>query len=113
MKSVSSAAAPAVEAEAVRWEYKEGSPSPLGPTWIPSEQAYNFAIYSKYAASVRLLFYDAGEFVTPVFVYPFDRLKNKTGRIWHARIPRTVMRDARYYAYSIDGPPASRHFAAE
>jgi glycogen operon protein len=56
---------------------------------------------------VRLLFYEASELAIPVFVYPFDRLRNKTGRIWHARISRDRMRDARYYAYSIEGPQES------
>ena len=89
------------------WETKEGSPSPLGPTWIPEEKAYNFAIYSKYAISVKLLLYHPNDVVTPVHTYDFHHFRNKTGRIWHARIPRIGMGHARYYAYSIDGPPAS------
>ena len=91
-----------------RWECSEGSASPLGPTWIPEERAYNFALYSKQATCVTLLFYHPNDLVTPVFRYPFDRRKNKTGYIWHARIPRAEMRDARYYAYSVDGPPRLR-----
>jgi isoamylase len=90
-----------------RWESREGSPSPLGPTWITQENAYNFALFSKYATSVTLLLYQPSDLVTPVLTCQFDHFKNKTGRIWHARIPRSDMRDARYYAYSIDGPPPS------
>ena len=90
-----------------RWETKEGSPSPLGPRWISGEKAYNFAIYSKYANSVRLLLYHPADVVTPVLTCEFDHLKNKTGRVWHARIARSEMRNARYYAYAIDGPPPS------
>ena len=88
-----------------RWECSEGSPNPLGPTWISEERAYNFALYSKHATQVTLLFYCPRDLVTPIFTLPFDPLRNKTGHIWHARIPRTEMCDARYYAYSIGGPP--------
>lgn len=94
-----------------RWESKEGSSSPLGPTWIPEERAYNFAIYSKYANRITLLLYHPDNVVTPVYSYDFDHFRNKTGRIWHARIPREQMRGARYYAYSIDGPlPSGNRF---
>ena len=88
-----------------RWETAEGSPNPLGATWIASEQTYNFAIYSKYATSVTLLLYREDDVVAPVFSYQFDHFKNKTGRVWHARIPKRVMANSKYYAYSIDGPP--------
>ena len=41
-----------------RWTAEEGSVYPLGATFVEEEQAYNFALYSKYAtggdtASVR------------------------------------------------------------
>jgi glycogen operon protein len=75
--------------------------------WIAGELAYNFAIYSKYAESVRLLLYIPTDLVTPVFTYQFDHFRNKTGRVWHARIPKSEMLNARYYAYSIGGPPPS------
>jgi isoamylase len=90
-----------------RWETREGSANPLGAAWIAEEQAYNFAIYSKYASSVTLLLFGPEDFVTPVLTYGFDSFKNKTGRVWHARIPKREMGDARYYAYSIEGPPPS------
>jgi isoamylase len=90
-----------------RWETLEGAPSPLGATWIPSEQAYNFAIYSKYATNITLLLYLANDVVTPAFSHEFDHFKNKTGHVWHARIKKSEIGDARYYAYSIDGPPPS------
>ena len=89
------------------WDSMEGSPNPLGVIWIAVERAYNFAIYSKYAESVRLLLYVPTDLVTPVFTYQFDHFRNKTGRVWHARIPRSKMRDARYYAYAINGPAPS------
>lgn len=89
------------------WEKTEGAPNPLGPTWIQSQKAYNFAIYSKYATGVTLLLYGDRDLVNPAFTYRFDTFKNKTGRIWHARIQKSEMNGARYYAYSIDGPPSS------
>jgi isoamylase len=33
------------------WQSQEGSASPLGVTWIANEEAFNFALYSKYASS--------------------------------------------------------------
>jgi glycogen operon protein len=90
-----------------RWDTNEGTSNPLGGTWIAEEQAYNFAIYSKYASGVTLLLFGQEDFVTPVLKYRFDSFKNKTGRVWHARISRREMGGARYYAYSIEGPPPS------
>jgi len=89
------------------WAAKEGSPTPLGVSWIAAEQAYNFALYSKYADTVTLLLYEPEDLVNPILTYPLDPLRNKTGRVWHARIPRSEMQEAKYYAYSIDGPPPS------
>ena len=68
------------------WIAKEGTPFPLGVTWVESTRSYNFALYSKHAESVTLLFYGEADLVTPVFTYRFDYLKNKSGRIWHCRI---------------------------
>ena len=70
-----------------RWATAEGLPFPLGPTRIAEEDAYNFALYSKHADSVTLLLYTESDLVNPVLAYRFDYLKNKTGRIWHCRIP--------------------------
>jgi isoamylase len=89
------------------WSRHEGLPTPLGATWIATEESFNFALYSKYADDVTLLLYAADEYVLPVFSYQFDILKNKTGRIWHARIPARLAQEAKYYAYSIGGPSAT------
>src|SRR6202020_1343607 len=35
-----------------------------------------------------------------------DFLHNKSGRIWHCRVPVTELGDARYYAYSVSGETA-------
>jgi isoamylase len=89
--------------KAATWEQVEGSPLPLGATWIEEEQAFNFAVYAEHAESVTLLLYAPGDLVNPAFVYSFDFLRNKSGRIWHCRIPIAEISDCRYYAYSVSG----------
>ena len=76
---------------------------PLGATWIEEEQAFNFAVHSEHAESVTLLLYSATDFVNPLLTFHFHFLRNKSGRIWHCRIPITEMGEARYYAYSVSG----------
>ena len=93
-----------------RWVTAEGLPFPLGATKIEEEDAYNFALYSKYAESVTVLLYSERDFVNPVFEYQFNYLKNKTGRIWHCRIPLASMKGASYYAYRVDGPLPTGRF---
>jgi isoamylase len=85
------------------WEQVEGSPLPLGSTWIEEEQAFNFAICAEHAESVTLLLYAAPELVVPAFVYRFDFLRNKSGHIWHCRVPIADIGECRYYAYSVAG----------
>ncbi|MCA9089240.1 MAG: glycogen-debranching protein [Planctomycetaceae bacterium] len=86
------------------WDAVEGASFPLGHSWVEEEQAHNFAIYSKHAHSVELLFFSASDFQTPVYSYVFAPLKNKSGPIWHCRIPESRLESARFYAYRIDGP---------
>jgi glycogen operon protein len=85
------------------WVQIEGTPLPLGATWIEDEQAFNFAVYTEHAESVTLLLYSANDLANPILTYSFDFLRNKSGRIWHRRIPLNQMRDAHYYAYSVSG----------
>ena len=37
------------------WDRREGTPGPMGVTWIESLRAWNFALYSRRAAGVTLL----------------------------------------------------------
>src|SRR5260221_13749024 len=83
------------------WEQVEGVPLPLGVTWIEEEQAYNFAVHAERAESVTLLLYAAADLVNPALSYRFDFLHNKSGRIWHCRIPAVEIAERRTYAYSI------------
>jgi len=85
------------------WAQAEGNPLPLGVTWIEEEQAFNFAVHSEHAESVTLLLYSAADLVNPVLTFRFDFLCNKSGRIWHCRIPSSQIGDARYYGYSVSG----------
>jgi isoamylase len=86
------------------WISAEGTPSPLGVTWIEAEQAFNFAVFSEYAESVTLLLFHADDLMHPSFHFLFDFLRNKSGPVWHCRIPASTVGSARYYAYSVAGP---------
>lgn len=87
-----------------RWARDVGSPSPLGATWLAGERAYNFALYSKHAEQVRLLIFADEAAERPVVTYDLDPLRNKSGRIWHCRIPGGAIAGARCYAYRVTGP---------
>jgi len=89
------------------WEETEGLPLPLGVTWLEQERAFNFAVYAEHAENVTLLLYSDQDLVDPILTFQFDSLRNKSGRIWHCRIPLHQMRGARYYAYSVSGPTFS------
>lgn len=87
------------------WERAEGSPSPLGATWVESEQAWNFALFSRHATGVTLLLYGDDE-VKPVSQIQLDPVQNKSGVIWHCFVPETMTPGAKYYAWRVEGPQA-------
>ena len=86
------------------WVRAEGAPAPLGATWVEEAQAYNFALYSRFATGVTLLLYNASDPKTPIRQYHFDPLINKTFQVWHCWIPAALAPDAAYYAYRVEGP---------
>jgi len=86
-----------------KWETAEGSVAPLGVSRVEAERAYNFALYSRHATHVSLLLYGADDLINPALRLDFDPLKNKSGRVWHCRVPDDQRANARYYAYSVDG----------
>jgi isoamylase len=90
-----------------RWGQAEGTPLPLGATWIEDEQAFNFAVYAEHAENVTLLLYSADDLANPIWTFEFNFLRNKSGRVWHCRLPLNQMRGARYYAYSVSGQDVS------
>jgi glycogen operon protein len=87
-----------------QWSAREGSPSPLGVTWIEEEQAFNFALYSRYATGVTLLIYSCKDVIHPAYTYKFDPLTNKSGRVWHCRLKASLIPACSYYAYTVSGP---------
>ncbi len=93
-----------------RWFREEGSSLPLGATCFKELDSFNFALYSKHATQVSLLFYSDEDFTNPLFSYDFDPYKNKTHRIWHCRLPAAQLSGVRFYAYRIDGPEATGRF---
>jgi glycogen operon protein len=94
-----------------RWYAAEGTLFPLGVSWIEAEQAYNFAIYSKHATDVTLLLYHVGDLAHPAWEYHFNYLKNKSGRIWHCRVPLAETKGAQFYGYRIGGPNPESGFS--
>jgi isoamylase len=91
------------------WDRTEGTPGPMGATWIPSLSAWNFALYSRRATGVTLLLYTADDPVRPCFEHRLDPRINKSGRIWHAWVPADRAPGAAFYAYRVEGrhDPAS------
>ncbi len=99
-----------------KWTAVEGAPWPMGVHWIAAEQAYNFAIYSEHATAVTLLLYSKDDVAVPLAARSLHYLVNKSGRIWHCRLPATTVDRACYYAYRMDGPfepEAGQRFDAE
>lgn len=78
-------------------------PAPLGVTWLESENSVNFAVYSAHAESVTLLLFSDTDYFNPCFSLHFDYLRNKSGPVWHCRIPMDRIGAAQYYAYSVTG----------
>ena len=93
------------------WARAEGTPRPLGVTWLAEERAYNFALYSKHAERVTLLLYAPDDLVRPHLAYALDPRRHKSGRVWHCRLAEAVVRPARYYVYAVGGPPPAGHEA--
>jgi isoamylase len=85
------------------WDRREGTPGPMGVTWIPGLNAWNFALYSRRATGVTLLLYGAHDSVHPILEVPFNPRMNKSGRIWHYWVAADQAEGAAYYAYRVQG----------
>ena len=90
--------------KSVTWPAIEGSPNPLGVSYVPEENAFNFSLYSRHAHEVTLLLYGSDDFVTPLREVWLLPLLHKTKRVWHCRLLEEELRDAVYYAYRVNGP---------
>ena len=88
------------------WRSQEGSPNPLGATWVAEDKAYNFAVYSQTATALAVLLYGAEDFVNPVFRVDLDPLTNKSDDIWHCRVSAAQAADAAYYSLRAESDPA-------
>lgn len=98
---------PSDDAEVIRvpdWESLDGSPSPLGVTWIESKHAYNFALRAGNASLVELLLFTESDLWNPCYRYKLDPLRNKSGKVWHCRVPISDSTNAAFYGYLVDGP---------
>jgi isoamylase len=81
-----------------------GAAWPMGAKWIASEQAINFALYSRHATGVTLLCYRESDPAKPIFEFRLEYPAHKTGSIWHCRVPTALLADASLYAYRVEGP---------
>ena len=45
--------------------FPAGESWPFGASWVESEKAFNFALFSRYATDVTLVFYRQEDVVTP------------------------------------------------
>jgi glycogen operon protein len=97
-------AGPTAAPPAAVFGVRDGAPTPLGATWLPEEQAWNFALYSRHATGVTLLLYGRDDPVAPVLELALDPARHKTGRIWHCRVPVARAPGATLYAYRVSGP---------
>ena len=91
------------------WVSREGLPFPLGATWVAEGDVWNFAVYSEHAEHVTLLLYGEADLSEPVVTYRLDHLRNKSGPVWHCRLPVATMKGARFYAYRVDGRGSPNH----
>jgi isoamylase len=86
------------------WERAEGSPAPLGATWVEPDRAWNFALFSRHATGVTLLLYSEEDSIQPLFQLALDPIQHKTGPIWHCFVTESAAPKARYYGYRVEGP---------
>src|SRR5271155_4852216 len=86
------------------WSEVQGSPTPLGASWVTSAEAWNFALYSADATAVRLLVYGNSDLVNPIRSYDLDPHLNKTIRVWHILVHASDVPGATYYGFKVEGP---------
>ena len=77
-----------------------GKPIPLGAN--PHERGTQFAVFSRNATAVTLLFYDVPEAGKPYREIVLDPNLNRTGNIWHVFVPD--VKPGALYLYRVDGP---------
>jgi glycogen operon protein len=71
----------------MRLQIGAGQPHPLGLT--ETCNGFNFTVFSRHASSVFLLIFDEVK-SAPIATIALDRLRNRTGDIWHAALSADV-----------------------
>ncbi|MCI0515638.1 glycogen debranching enzyme, partial [candidate division KSB1 bacterium] len=79
---------------------RPGRPLPLG-AYIDGHLA-RFAVFSRHATKIWLLFFEDPQATTPVHRIALEPLLHRTGDIWHVEIEG--LRPGIFYGYSVDGP---------
>jgi glycogen operon protein len=77
-----------------------GRSSPLGATVSPG--GVNFSVFSRAAAGVELLLFDAEDDARPARVIPIDPAANRSYHYWHVFVPG--VRPGQIYGYRVRGP---------
>jgi isoamylase len=85
------------------WDRQEGTPGPMGVTWVPTLAAWNFAVYSRRATGVILLLYGSNDPINAIREVVLDPRVNKSGRVWHCWVEAADAPGACYYAYRVEG----------
>jgi glycogen operon protein len=81
-------------------DVRRGVPVPLGAQAL--EGGVNFALFSRDAVRVRLELFRGAEDVEPCRIIELDRVRNRTGDVWHVWVEGVPQ--GQLYAYRVDGP---------
>ncbi len=84
------------------WKEREGSPWPLGSTWLPEEDAYNFALFARHARAVRLCLFLSPDDTVAFLVLELQPSCHKSDDIWHCRVTASTAGAATCYSYHVD-----------
>ena len=84
------------------WKKKEGSSWPLGATWLPAEDAYNFALFSRHARAVRLFLFRSPADTIASLAVSLEPSVNKSDDIWHCRVQWAQAAECTCYSYQVD-----------
>ena len=84
-----------------------GEPLPFGMT--EACDGFNFAVFSRHATGISLLFFDNPHGPDPVETVVLDPNRDRTGDVWHARLAGKIR--GKSYALRVEGPwsPAQGH----
>ncbi|MBX7165778.1 MAG: glycogen debranching protein GlgX [Pirellulales bacterium] len=81
-------------------DVQPGQAAPLGAKVTAG--GVNFSLFSRTAASVELLLFDAVDAAAPQRIIPLDPVENHTYHYWHAFVPG--LQAGQIYGYRVSGP---------